>query len=252
MLRAMRLLGHVFPFVLVGTLLPACADDDSSADASGSSTSTGSPSTAPADTTIGPVTGPGSESEGTTTMASDTSTGTADSTSGTSAGSTTGAEALCNGWSERGPDMPWLELYDAGGRPLASGGTYALECGGQGSWMFPIYPEMGGWQLADTSLSFSIEVVVEGFPGPFGSFYVEPEYYYDLECLAETFDGGFAHDCIAVLPPDDIADLSELDGAPATIHVELTVDGDEPLVVDLVDMTISAPADLVAGGCGFG
>ena len=32
------------------------------------------------------------------------------------------------------------------------------------------------------------------------SFYVEPEYYYGLECFAETFDGGFAHDCIAVLP----------------------------------------------------
>jgi len=250
MLDAMRLLGHGLPFVLVGVLLPACADDDSSADASGSSS--GSTSTGSVDpSTNGPITGPGNES-GYATTSTSTSTGTSGSSFGTSVDSTTGAEALCNGWSERGPETPWLELYDASGRPLASGGTYSLLCGGQGSWMFPVYPEMGGWQLTDTSLLFSVEVVVEGFPGPFGSFYVEPEYYYDLECLAETFDGGFAHDCIAVLPPDDIADLAALDGAAATIHVSLMVDGDEPLVMDLVDMTISAPADLVAEGCGFG
>ena len=150
--------------------------------------------------------------------------------------------------------MPWLELYDASHQPLATGGTLVLECGGQGSWMLPMFPEMGGWQLAEPSLTFSVEVVVEGFPGPFGSFYVEPNYYYGLECFngGDTFDGGFAHDCIAVLPPDTIANLAAMDGAAATVHVELPVDGGEPLVMDLLDMTISAPPEVVANGCAFG
>jgi hypothetical protein len=251
MLRTMCLRWPTLPFVLVGALLlPGCADDGNADATSGSSSSAATSSGSVEPTTTAPVTSSGTDTTAGTMGTAGTSATAG--TMGTSADSTTGAEALCNGWSERGPDTPWLELYDIGGRPLASGGTYALECGGQGSWMFPIYPMMGGWELADPTLLFSVEVVVEGFPGPFGSFYVEPEYYYGLECFAETFDGGFAHDCIAVLPPDDIADLAALDGAPATIHIELAIDGDDPLVVDLVDMTISAPADVVAGGCGFG
>lgn len=242
---------RALPLALVSVLLlPACGDDDGTADASGpgstSATASGSGSSAGEPTSTGSATGPGSD----TTMGSEPSTGP--STIGTSADSTTGAEALCNGWSERGPDMPWLELYDIEGQPLVSGGTYSLACGGQGSWMLPIFPHMGGWELPEPTLVFSVEVVVEGFPGPFGSFYDEPAYYYGLECFEDTFDGGFSHDCIAVLPPDDIADLAALDGAPATIHLELAVEGSEPLVVDLVDMTLSAPADVVAGGCGFG
>lgn len=243
----MDLLARSLPFALVGALLlPACGDDDGTAETSSGPSSSGTVSSgSPEPTSTGPITDDG------TTMAPDPST-SGSSTIGTSADSTTGAEALCNGWSERGPATPWLELYDTTGQPLASGGTYALECGGQGSWMFPIFPEMGGWELAEPLLVFSVEVVVDGFPGPFGSFYQEPEYYYGLECFQDTFDGGFAHACIAVIPPDDIADLAALDGATATIHIELAVDGGEPLVVDLTDMTLAAPADIVANGCAFG
>jgi hypothetical protein len=244
----MALLDHTppFAFALVGALLlPACGDDDGTADTSSDPSSSGPVSTSsPEPTSTGPST------DG-TTMGPDPST-SGPSTIGTSADSTTGAEALCNGWSERGLATPWLELYDTTGQPLVSGGMYALECGGQGSWMFPIFPEMGGWELDEPLLIFSVEVVVDGFPGPFGSFYQEPQYYYGLECFRDTFDGGFAHACIAVPPPDDIADLAALDGATATIHIELAVDGGEPIVVDLTDMTLSAPADIVARGCGFG
>jgi hypothetical protein len=229
-------------------LLPTACTDDGSTDASsgpsssGSGSGSGSGSAGPTTTAPGPTTGV------------DDGTSTGRTTSSTGEDSTTGEVELCNGWSERGPDMPWLELYDTNHQPLASGGALVLECGGQGSWMFPIFPEMGGWELAEPNLTFSVEVVVEGFPGPFGSFYAEPNYYYGLECFngGDTFDGGFAHDCIAVLPPDDIAALDGLDGAPATVHLELQVDGGEPLVVDLLDMTISAPADVVANGCAFG
>lgn len=224
--------------------LAACGDDGS---AEGS---TGDPPTTTAPTTTAPTTSPT-----TTTPTVDDSGTTGSSSTGreTSGSTTTGEIMLCNGWSDEGPDAPWLELYDSNAQLLASGGPLAVECGGQGSWMFPIYPHMGGWEPAFPGLVFSVEVVVEGFPGPFGSFYDEPNYYYDIECGGgiETFDGGFSHDCIAVLPPDDLSALEGLDGASATIHVELEVDGGQPLVVDLTDMVISAPPDVIAEGCFF-
>jgi len=245
MLHTMHWLGSAPSLALASVLLmPACGDDESSADASSGSSSSGAASSDSGPLTTAPVSSSSSGSE--------TTSGTTTGPTSTSADSTTGAEMLCNGWSEDGPTSPWLELYDGQDQPLASGGTYSLACGGQGSWMLPIFPRMGGWELAEAALTFSVEVVVEGFPGPFGSFYREPAYYYDLQCFEDTFDGGFAHDCIAVLPPDDIPDLALLDGAPTTIHIELAVEGDEPIVMDLVDLTISAPAELVTSGCGFG
>jgi hypothetical protein len=54
--------------------------------------------------------------------------------------------------------------------------------------------------------------------------------------------GGFSHDCIAVFPPDEGVDPypSALHGALATIHVEMTVTGADPVVIDLADLTLSA------------
>jgi hypothetical protein len=230
----MSLLDRTCSFALVGALLLSACADDGSADASSDSSGSSAP------TTSTPVTGSGP----------DTGTSAGPGPTSTSADSTTGDEMLCNGWREDA-DAPFLELYDASGQPLVSGGNFTLECGGQGFWMFPIYVEMGGWELADTTLEFSVEVVVEGFPGPFGSFYDTDEYLYGVECIdLDTFDGGFLHDCITVFPPDD-AVLETIDGAPATIHLELEVDGGSPIVVDLTDMTMSAPADVVANGCSF-
>lgn len=247
MILAMTCLLRCSIAVVLATLSLSACGDDSSAEGSTTTASSTTASSGAEGTTTAPDTGnPTGVSEGTTS----TSTGPSTLSVGES---TTGEVALCNGWSDRGPDTPWLELYDAYLEPLASGGPFPLVCGGQGSWMLPIFPHMGGWELADPSLTFSVEVVVEGFPGPFGSFYDEPRYYYDLECFngGDTFDGGFSHDCIAVLPPDTIPDLGALDGAPATIHVELAVDGGSPLVMDLVDMTVSAPPDVIASGCLF-
>ncbi len=233
--------------LLIALSVPACGDDG------GAEGSTSSASSSASDTATSgqPETGATSQDPGTNTAVSESTSSTGSTIS--VGESTTGEVALCNGWSERGPDMPWLELYDAYLAPMASGGPFPLVCGGQGSWMLPIFPTMGGWMLSDPAIAFSVEVVVEGFPGPFGSFYREPNYYYDLECSGgDTFDGGFSHDCIAVVPPDTISDLGELDGASATIHIELEVDGGEPLVLDLVDMTISAPPDVITSGCEFG
>lgn len=225
MLSAMRLLGHGLGSSLVVIVLGASAcGDDGSAEGSTSITA---------------------GSTGVTAGSTDT---TASPVSLTSADSTTGAEMRCNGWSEDDRDGPWLELQGEDGEPLAPGGVLGLLCGGQGSWMFPIYPTMGGWEPSDL-LSFSVVVEVEGFAGPFGPFYDEGAYSYDIGCIEEDTDfGGFSHDCLAVLPPDD-TQLPMIDGAPATVHVELSVDGGDPLVIDVADLTISAPADLLAIGC---
>jgi len=214
----MALLGRCNRLVLVGALLlPACGDDGNADDANDSNEPT---SSAVTDTDTDPT--------------------------ASSVDSTSGAEMLCSGWSEEG-DAPWLELYGSGGVELASGGMLTLECGGQGFWMFPIYPRMGGWELADTTLDFKIDVVVEGFAGPFGSYYAEDSYPYGLECIGDDF-GGFAHDCITVFPPDD-SELAMVDGAPATVHIELAVDGGDPIIIDLTDMTMSAPASVLEIDC---
>ncbi|WP_266216610.1 hypothetical protein [Paraliomyxa miuraensis] len=221
----------------------ACGDDGTAeGSASGPSTSataSGTTSTADSDPSISTTTAVVDDS-GTSTTAGPGTFGT----------STTGELELCNGWNDA-LATPSLELQGAGGETLVSGGAFPIECGGQGSWMFPLYPQMGGWELASPLLTFAlVEVVVEGFPGPFGSFYIEQNYLYSLDCGGfDTLDGGFSHDCITVLPPDDIADLGTLDGAPATIHVELEVDGGDPIVIDLVDMTLSAPPEVVSQEC---
>lgn len=241
----------IIPMVMAALLPIACGDDGG---AEGSATTASTSATDSGTTSAGPSTSATTTTPPTTTVDDSGTTGSSSITGpGTFGSSTTGEVALCNGWNEEGPATPWLELYDSSGEALASGGAFPIVCGGQGSWMFPIFPQMGGWELADPLLTFSqVEVVVEGFPGPFGSFYQEDNYLYDLECGGfDTFDGGFSHDCIAVLPPDDIADLGTLDGAPATIHIELEVDGGDPLVIDLVDMTLFAPPEVVSQECFF-
>ena len=205
------------------------------------------------------ATGSGTSSPGTSSNTSGNDEGTTSGNPGTSSisgsGTTSGEIELCNGWNEDGPTSPWLELRGADGQPLADGGVLAIECGGQGSWMFPVYPQLGGWELADPIVMFEIEVVVEGFPGPTGgSFYYDPDYWYDLECASagDEFDGGgFSHACLAVIPPDTVADLAELDGVPATVHVAMEVDGGDPIVIDLVDLTLSAPPEVVGEECFF-
>ena len=211
-----------------GTAGPA-DDGPSSADDDGPSTSPG--------TTGGPATG---TDDGTSTPADD------DGTTGTPV-------ELCNGWSDENPGAPWLELDGADGQPLSSGGVLELLCGGQGSWMLPIYPHMGGWEPAEPLAYFDVVVDVEGFDtGPTGHFYEALGLYYGLECFdgGDLEGGGFGgHACIAIFPPDDLLeDLSVLDGATATIHVSLDAPG-EPIVYDYTDMTISAPAETIENGC---
>ena len=160
---------------------------------------------------------------------------------GTSA-SSTGGEAYC-GFDE-GAMSPFLELTVLGGGALTDGATWPLECGGQGLWMFGLYPLVGGWDPMATNITFTLSVDVEGYNiNPEGHFFSGQDGYY-IGC--EILDGGVTG-VVPVLPPDGIADLSVLDGLPATVHVELD-GGGTPLTVDAA-VTLSAPKELVDLGC---
>ena len=176
----------------------------------------------------------------------DGSTGT-DSSSGESTGS--GLE-ICESWLGSEGE-PMVALYDGDGVPLASGDSLEIECGGQGFRMFAVYPRMGGWEPDGLSVPMSIEVIVDGVSGPSGSFFLDPDYPYSLDCTAdpELEGGGFIHDCIAILPPDEVADLPMLDGRLTEIHVSVSVPGMDPIAIDLVDMTLSVPEGLGIDDC---
>ena len=244
----MKQLGLV---VTVGALLAGCGDDGSTASSGDSPTSTsagdGSGTAAPATTSDDDPTA--APTSGTTTSPPDTSS--------TTASDTTGSEAeWCNGWDETAA-RPFLQLYADSQQQtqLADGATWDITCGGQGSWMFPLYPALGGFVPAGGMVTFAVEIDVEGFPGPTGPFYAGPMYLYDVECFSGADDsiGGFSHDCIAVLPPDDLlADLSVLDGAIASVHVDLMDSGGTTVAtVDLVDLVLSAPMRQVSQECFF-
>lgn len=139
---------------------------------------------------------------------------------------------------------PYLQLGVFGGETLADGVVWAIECGGQGSWMFGLYPSFGGWDPMSTSVSFSVTVDVAGFNNnPEGHFFSGGVGYY-VGC--EILDGGVTG-VIPVLPGDEIADLSVLDGLPATVHVEID-GGGTPLAVDAM-VTLKAPLAQVSMPC---
>ena len=221
-----------------------CGDDSSPAASDSTSTATtdappssGGSTAQPASTSDGP-TSSGEPDETTTSQAS---------TSGaTTSGTTSDDSYFCNGWDERAT-RPFLEVYSdsAMETPMASGGTWPLICGGQGTWMFAVYPAMGGFAPVGGMVNFAVDIQVEGFSGPGGQFHLSPMYPYDVECSSggETFDGGFNHDCIAILPPDKyFEDLSVLDGAVATVRVDLLdPEGNSVASVDFTDVVLSAP-----------
>ena len=235
--------------------LSACGDDGSPSLGSGSTSDT--PATSGGSTSESPSsTGANPSSSG---QPDDTTVTTSEvSTTGASSSGTTGDDSyFCNGWDEDAT-RPFLEVYSDWQKktPLESGGTWPISCGGQGSWMFAIFPALGGFTPAGDNVEFSVSIDVEGFSGPSGQFHLSPGYPYDVVCYPSggTFDGGgFAHDCIAILPPDEyLADLSVLDGAVATIDVALLgPDGDPVASVALTDVTLSAPEEEVSEDCFF-
>lgn len=176
-----------------------------------------------------------------TTEAPTTSSGV----TSTEASSTTSEPvAYCQGF-ERDAPAPFFELAVMGGAPLVDGAVLPLECGGQGLWMFGLYPSLGGFDPGGYYPHVSVVVDVEGYDiGPTGHFYQRDGESYYIGC--EQLDGGVSG-VVPVFPPDELAELSEVDGLAAQVHVEVeTPDG--PLAVDAL-VTLSAPPELVQLGC---
>ena len=196
-----------------------------------------------------------------TTAASESATGTStatDATAGTTtattdattdapttAASTGSAGEFCGGW-QGAAGEPDLVLADKDGDPLTAGSTLPLECGGQGLFMFGLYPSFGGFTPAADHLDFTLAVDVDGYnTNPDGHFFsADPSSYY-VGC--EPLDGGVSG-VVPIFPLDSLTDLGVLDGLPAALHVVLhTPDGD--LVRDLA-VTLSVVEDNTWSFCG--
>lgn len=227
---------------MVSAALGACPGEGSmtTSGTSDSADSTGAASEA--------STGAASDATGTsgTTTGTTTEATTAPTTTPTTDPTTGGPVGYCHGF-DVGASEKFLEMNVLGGEPLVDGVTWPLECGGQGSWMFGLYPGFGGWDPGVDFVNFTIVVDVEGFnDNPEGHFFSQEVGYY-IGC--EDVLGGVLG-VAPVIPPDTLADLSVLDGKPATVTVSIPADG-ETLMIS-ADVTLQAPAELVMMGCEFG
>ena len=211
-------------------LFLACGPDGDSADTTAASSGTTTAATADVST------GAPTSSAGTTTAQPSTSTTVDASTAGTAS---TGDPAFCQGW-ETPDGAPYLVLHDRLGAELKNGGILPLECGAQGVFMFGLYPTFGGFVPPGDILDFQLVVDVEGFNNnPEGHFYSANPVGYYVSC--DPVLGGVLG-VLPVFPLDNLANLMDLDGKPAKVHVIMPT-GDEPVAVDL-DLTLSVvPGD---------
>ncbi|WAS91673.1 hypothetical protein [Nannocystis punicea] len=219
--------------------IPACTPEQG--------TTSDAPSTTTTSETSSPSTTTGDD---TTTSAATTDSPTTDSptttTTTTDTGSTTGEPGYCWGFDADAP-APFLELYDFQDNPLAEGITLPLECGGQGSWMFGLYPEFGGYLPTSDSVSFDVTVDVEGYNiNPAGHFFSGEVWYY-VGC--DDVLGGVLG-VVPIIPPDELPDPAVLDGLSAQVHVELDAGG-QTVSFDAT-MPLSAPMEVTQNGCMFG
>ena len=137
-------------------------------------------------------------------------------------------------------------LHDRLGAELKSGGTLALECGGQGIFMFGLYPTFGGFTPTSDNLDFKLVVDVEGFnTNPEGHFYSADPVGYYLSC--DPIIGGVIG-VLPVFPLDNLDDLTALDGKPAHVQVSMPTGG-APVLVEL-DLTLAVVPDDSWGFCG--
>ena len=200
----------------------ACGDSTSTSLSEGTDTSTGA------------ATGEPSTSDTSTGDAGTTDATTSPTTGATSEG-TTGDLAYCYGWG--GPDgEPHLELQN-NGVPVVEGGELTLECGGQGLFMFGLYPTFGGFTPASDSLIFDVLVDVPGHNTAPGGHFYSSSYSYYIGC--EDLIGG-TFGVVPILPPDSDDPLT-LDGLPATVKVILQT-GDVPVTLDFA-VTLAVDAN---------
>lgn len=215
----------------------ACTGGEGGSTGSTGDASTGGSSAGATEAATG-STGGGSTGGGGTGSTGAPTTGEASSSGGSGESSGTGGAAWCYGW-EESDAPPWLELENKAMQPLTGGATLPLECGGQGTFMFGIYPRFGGFEPAGDLLDFDLVVDVEGFnDNPEGHFYSAAPVSYYVSC--EQILGGVVG-VLPVFPFDNLADLAALDGKPATLHVVMHAPGGD-VVVD-TDAVLSVVKD---------
>jgi hypothetical protein len=234
-------------WVIGMTLGPGCnggSGGDEGTGATGGAESTGEATS----TGTGAETGPGTTGEPTTGTTVGTSSGpSGGTTEATGTGGTTGGSEYCMGFDVDAP-APFLEVDVQGGDPWTDGVVWPLECGGQGLWMFALYPRFGGWDPMQQYVLLDITVDVEGYnTNPDGHFFSAEMGSYYIGC--EFPDGGIVG-LIPVFPLDTVADLSVLDGLKATVHLEIDT-GAAPLVFD-GSATLQVSKMQLEIGCGFG
>ncbi len=130
------------------------------------------------------------------------------------------------GLTEDGPDEPWFSLTQFGAT-LEQGGDLAVECGFQGFFMIEVSPAIGGFIPESDHVNFQVTLDVEGYNvGPNNHFAASDfnifvaccdDSYYDY-CYYETSS-------FQMFPPDSIADLSDIHGAPAQLEVTMNATG---------------------------
>lgn len=246
-----------FVVAMIGAApLVGCGDDGAAPAADESSGSTGSgatdssitdaPTTTPGPTTTQDPTDPSVTSDPTVDPSNVTSPADSSGTEGT-----TGEPTLCGITDDPDETGPWFRLF-SDDAPLESGGTIALTCGGQGSLMFFVGTQQGGFEPVDETAIYSVTLDVEGFDdvSASGHFYQNLQYGLGVGCYGgDEFDGGFVLDGIAMFPPDGLAQLTDVDGAAGTFHIELLPPDGDPVVVDL-DVVIAASQEAI-DNCGF-
>ena len=171
---------------------------------------------------------------------------TGDETTGAgTSGATMGEGMFCEGW-EGGAGPAWLELYDRAMAPLTAGATLPLECGGQGLFMFGVYPRFGGFVPTSDFVEFGIVVDVEGYnENPAGHFYSADPVAYYVGC--EPVLGGVTG-VLPIFPFDELPDLTVLDGRPATVQIVMHAPGGD--VTTEVEVVLSVVKDDSWGFCG--
>jgi hypothetical protein len=232
-------------------MMGACGGDSNSGDGTTSGSTQGGMESSVDDSTGGPnpasTSGQGSQTDGGDSSDGTDSTGpaTTDPTEADS-GSTTGDPNYCGLDVMPGEDGPWFEVTHMG-VPVTDGATLSMVCGSQGSLMFWLETHQGGVMPDDLeNITYSITMDVPGFDdlSPTGHFYRNTEYgmYVGCEPIIGGITGG-----VPVFPPDALLDVTQVDGLPATLHVELVGDG-ETAVFD-AEVVLEVPADLSPDTC---
>ena len=107
--------------------------------------------------------------------------------------------------------------------------------------------DVGGVNPAGEEVMFGVTLDVEGFNvGPGGHFFDSQAYPVYVGC--EETDGGLSlNNRIIVFPPDEIADLTVIDGAAMTLSVRMNADDGSQVEFDATGIVSSVQDD--SWGC---